>query len=117
MTLQPTEPATTVTARELRHRAGQILVRLLSEDLPEVTWHVHAIGRFLHLHTDHPHKHEILDGHADSHQAVRAWAAHLNTIVSLKHGDTPTAVAVIDGIGISVWCAPEHRDDLPAKEA
>jgi hypothetical protein len=116
MTVQPTDPKTSDTARELRYRAVQILARLLSEDLPEVTWTVHGTRRFLPLFTDRPQDHEVLDGHADSHRAVRAWAAHLGASVEIRHGDTPMANAVIDGIGVRVWCAPEHRDDLPTKE-
>ncbi|MGW9447141.1 hypothetical protein [Bacillus mobilis] len=113
MTAQHIEPATADTARELRCRAAQILARLLSEDLPEITWHLSSVSRFLHLFTDYPGGHEVLDGQADSPQAVHAWAAHLGTLVELRHGDTPMANAVIDGVGVRVWCAPGDRDDVP----
>ncbi|MFC9086989.1 hypothetical protein [Nocardiopsis dassonvillei] len=117
MTAQHTEPTTATTARNLRRQAAQILARLLSEDLPEVTWQVYEVSRFLDLYTGHPQDHEVLNGHADSHQAVRAWAAYLGASVSLRHGDTPQASAVIDGIGVRVWCAPRNRDDVNALEA
>ena len=117
MTVQPIDLATNTTARELRYRAVQILTRLLSEDLPEVTWTVCSISQWLHLFTDSPQDHEVLDGHADSHQAVRAWAAHLGTAVELRHGDTPMTSAVINGLGVRVWCAPGDRDDVAAVEA
>ncbi|WP_117199554.1 hypothetical protein [Nocardiopsis sp. TNDT3] len=117
MTAQPTEPTTATTARDLRCQAVQILAGLVSEDLPEVTWRVDRIHRFLHLYTDYPQDHAVLEGHADSHQAVRAWATHLGVDVELLHGDTPAAKTVIDGIGVRVWCAPEHRDDVNALEA
>ncbi|MGW8528975.1 hypothetical protein [Nocardiopsis sp. NPDC055824] len=113
MTAQIIEPETAVTARELRYRAVQILAQLLSKDLPEITWQVHSISKFLDLYTHWPREHEVLDGQADSHQDVRAWAAHLGTTVNLKNGDTPHGVTVINGIGIHVWCAPKNRDDLP----
>ncbi|APC37834.1 hypothetical protein A9R04_25545 [Nocardiopsis dassonvillei] len=117
MTAQLTEPTTATTARDLRCQAAQILARLLSEDLPEITWQVYEVSRFLDLYTGHPQDHEVLNGYADSHQAVRAWADYLSASVSLRHGDTPQTSAVIDGVGVRVWCAPERRDDTNALEA
>jgi hypothetical protein len=117
MTAQHIEPTTATTARDLRCQAVQILAGLLSEDLPEVTWRVVRIHRFLYLYIDYPQDHAVLEGHADSHRAVRAWAEYLGTSVNLRYGDTPQASAVIDGIGVRVWCAPEPCDDVNVLEA
>ncbi|MFD6950325.1 hypothetical protein A6A08_02045 [Nocardiopsis sp. TSRI0078] len=107
---------TRATARDVRCHAVQVLADLLAEDLPEVTWRVRTVHRFLRLYVSYPLDHEVLEGHADSHQAVREWAAHLGADVELLHGDTPAARAVIDGVGVRVWCAPERRDDVNASE-
>ncbi|MET9710971.1 hypothetical protein [Nocardiopsis alba] len=117
MTAQRIEPTTATTARDLRCQAAQVLMDLTAEDLPEVSWRLRTIGRFLDLYISYPQDHDLLDGHANSHQAVRAWAEYLGTSVNLRYGDTPQASAVIDGIGVRVWCAPEGRDDVNALEA
>lgn len=105
------------SSRDLQRTAVRVLADLLAApDLPEVRWHVGSISGFLHLFTDFPEEHELLSGQAQSHQTVREWATHLGTQVQLRFNDTPEAVAVIGGIGVRVWCAPEYRDDVNASE-
>lgn len=105
------------SSRDLQRTAARVLADLLADpDLPEISWHVRSISRFLNLFTDFPEEHELLNGQASSHQVVREWAAHLGTKVQLRYNDTPEAAVVIEGIGVRVWCAPEYRDDVNVSE-
>lgn len=103
---------TQTTNQELQRTAAKVLTELLSAELPEVNWSLWGPGVFTssfvppHLGTD------LLTAQASSHQAVRDWAAHLGSHVELRHGTTPDARAIVDGIVVRVWCAPEYRDDL-----
>ncbi|MFE0267260.1 hypothetical protein ACFWZ7_21965 [Nocardiopsis alba] len=108
--------------RELQLTAAQILAGLLSvPDLPELTWNLHAIGGFTDSYTPPCLGIDLLEGHASSHQAVRDWAAHLGAEVTLRHGVTPDARLIVKGLHadvvVKIWCAPEHRDDLPSGRA
>lgn len=106
------------TNRELQLNAARLLTRLLdTPGLPEIWWHLTSPGEFTHFYASQNLDSELLEGQADSYQAVQEWAAHLDTHVGLRYGSTPEARAVVDGIVVRIWCAPEHHDDLPASEA
>ena len=104
------------TNQGLQHTAARLLTQLLSADLPEVSWSLHAPGDLTHLFMPPSPSIDLLAGQAESHQAVRDWAAHLGTDVELRHGTTPDARAILDGIVVRVWCAPRHRDDVNPSE-
>lgn len=105
------------TNRELQHTAARVLADLLdTEGLPEVSWNLFAPRRFTECYTPPHLGTDLLSGQATSHQAVRDWAAHLGTHVGLRHGTTPDARAIVDGIVVRVWCAPDYRDDVNASE-
>ncbi|WP_211719427.1 hypothetical protein [Nocardiopsis sp. MG754419] len=103
---------TPTTNQELQHTAARVLTDLLSADLPEVSWNLFAPAALTHLFVPASLSVDLLTGQATSHQAVRDWAAHLDTHVDLRFGTTPDARAIVDGIVVRVWCAPEYRDDV-----
>ena len=102
---------------DLQRTAATVLADLLKHtDLPEVWWRLNAPGQFTTSYASQDLNVELLEGQTDSHQAVRDWAEHLNTQVGLRRGTTPEARVLVGGIVVRIWCAPEHRDDLPASE-
>ena len=102
---------------DLQRTAAMVLADLLKHtDLPEICWSLRKPGKFTHFYATPDLDIELLSGQADSHQAVRDWAEHLNTQVGLRRGITPEARVLVGGIVVRIWCAPEHRDDLPASE-
>lgn len=104
---------------DLQRTAAQVLTGLLEhDDLPSVSWYLRDPSSAPALYSSANLEFEMLEGQADSHQAVRDWAAHLEVPVALLHEDTPNARAIVSGIVVSVWCAPRYRDDLaPTTEA
>lgn len=101
------------TNRELQLAATRVLTGLLTAPaLPEMDWGLSFIGEFTRCYVRPNLDFELVDGQADSHQAVRDWAAHLGADVELRHGTTPTARAIVDGVVVKVWCAPRYRDDI-----
>ena len=108
---------TPTTNRELQHTAARVLTELLTSGLPAVDWHLYSPGEFTEAFTTPSLNDDLLAGQADSHQAVREWAAHLGSRVEIRHGTTPTARAIVDGIVVKVWCAPKYRDDIEASPA
>ncbi|WP_116245423.1 hypothetical protein [Nocardiopsis sp. FIRDI 009] len=103
--------------QDLQRTAARVLVDLLATPgLPEVNWSLYALGGFTRCYTPPRLDTDLLAGQADSHQAVREWAARLGTNVELRHGTTPDARAIVDGVVVRVWCAPEFRDDVNASE-
>ncbi|OLT29314.1 hypothetical protein BJF83_12070 [Nocardiopsis sp. CNR-923] len=105
------------TNRDLQRTAARVLAALLdTPNLPEVSWNLYSPGRFTRSYVTADLNADLLAGQADSHQAVRDWAARLGTRVELRRGTTPDARAIVDGIVVRVWCAPEFRDDVNASE-
>jgi hypothetical protein len=105
------------TNRDLQRTAARVLADLLdTPDLPEVNWNLYAPGDFTRCYAPPNLDADLLVGQATSHQAVRDWAAHLGTRVDLRHGTTPDARAIVNGIVVRVWCAPDYRDDVNASE-
>ncbi len=107
---------TQTTNRELQCTAARVLADLLSAGLPEVSWHLYAPGDFTSSYVPPHLSADLLTGQATSHQAVRDRAEHLGTHVELRHGTTPDTRAIVDGIVVKVWCAPELRDDVNTSE-
>ncbi len=99
---------------DLQRTAARVLTGLLGhDDLPAVSWYLRDPSSAPALYSSANPDFEMLEGQADSHQAVRDWAAHLGVPVTLRYEDTPNARAVTSGIGVSIWCAPRYRDDIP----
>lgn len=109
-------PTPEITARALQHRAALVLTKLLTHDLPDLTWHLHEVGRAFNIRASADPEFPVLEGQASSYQAVLDWADHLSKDIELNHGDTPEVRAVIDGIAVSVWCAPRYRNDVISRE-
>ncbi|GAB3452660.1 hypothetical protein GCM10027570_31090 [Streptomonospora sediminis] len=103
-----------LSARDLQRLGASVLSRLIATDLPTVTWHVRNTAGCSDLIVKEPHLFPLVDGQANSHAAVRDWAARLGVPVQLDFGNTPTARATVDGVGVCVWCAPDYRDDITA---
>lgn len=99
-----------VMRRQCQQRAARVLAALLASDTPTVRWHI-PCALYPHLQVSEPERHPSLEGQAASHQEVRDFAAYFGTEVVLDFGSTPATVALIDGIGVRVWCAPACRDD------
>ena len=110
-------PPSMALNHDLQRTAAQVLTKLLKHThLPTVLWHLRDPSSAPALYSSANPDFELLEGQADSHQAVRDWAAHLGVPVTLLYGDTPNARAVASGIVVSIWCAPRYRDDIPADQ-